>query len=112
VAHGFLTLSLAPFLNAEALPRLLGLLVSIVSKVMKLILSLLVALVGVKMGVNYGLNKVRFIAPVHVGAKIRTRVVLKEIAEVPGGIQVVIESTFEVQEKVGEPIHIFSIMRE
>jgi len=77
VAHGFLTLSLAPFLNAEALPRLLG----------------------VKMGVNYGLNKVRFIAPVHVGAKIRTRVVLKEIAEVPGGIQVVIESTFEVQEK-------------
>lgn len=52
------------------------------------------------MGVNYGLNKVRFVAPVHVGSKIRTRVVLKEVSEVPGGIQVIVESTFEVQEKV------------
>jgi len=77
VAHGFLTLSLAPFLNAEAVPRL----------------------EGVKMGVNYGLNKVRFVSPVHVGSKVRTRVTLKEVTEVPGGIQVVIEGVFEVQEK-------------
>ncbi|ELR11545.1 MaoClike dehydratase domain containing protein [Acanthamoeba castellanii str. Neff] len=77
VAHGFLTLSLAPFLNAEAIPRL----------------------EGVKMGVNYGLNKVRFIAPVHVGASVRTRVTLKEVTDVPGGIQVIIEGTFEVKEK-------------
>jgi acyl dehydratase len=52
------------------------------------------------MGVNYGLNKVRFIAPVHVGASVRTRVTLKEVTDVPGGIQVIIEGTFEVKEKV------------
>jgi acyl dehydratase len=56
------------------------------------------------MGVNYGLNKVRFIAPVHVGSSVRTRVTLKEVTDVPGGIQVVIEGTFEVKEKVRVPV--------
>jgi len=69
--------------------------------------------------VNYGLNKVvwsssiilllrfvtypslsiqlRFISPVHVGANLRVKVVLKEVKDIKGGIQVVSEVTFEVE---------------
>lgn len=48
VAHGFLTLSLLPALMART-----------------------VKVSGVRMGVNYGLNRVRFTAPVPVGAAVR-----------------------------------------
>ena len=53
VAHGFLTLSLLPFLQASipaADPA---------------------GYQGLAMGVNYGLNKVRFFRPVRVGSRIR-----------------------------------------
>jgi acyl dehydratase len=50
VAHGFLTLSLLPHLLREA-----------------------VQIEGVAMGVNYGLNRVRFVAPVPAGSRIRGR---------------------------------------
>ena len=57
VAHGFLMLSLLPhFIEAIPLFQL-----------------------KYKMAVNYGLDKVRFIAPVRSGARIRNRAVLKEI---------------------------------
>jgi len=57
VAHGFLILSLLPkFLEAIPLLQMKH-----------------------KMAVNYGLDKVRFVAPVHSGARIRNRAVLKEI---------------------------------
>lgn len=39
------------------------------------------------MGINYGLEKVRFPAPVPVNSRIRVRVTLDEVSEVPGGIQ-------------------------
>ncbi|MEI6802713.1 MAG: MaoC family dehydratase [Burkholderiales bacterium] len=48
IAHGFLTLSLLPRFFESAL-----------------------TIVQVRMGVNYGLNKVRFIAPVPVGSRLR-----------------------------------------
>nr|WP_315595386.1 MaoC family dehydratase [uncultured Cupriavidus sp.] len=48
VAHGFLTLSLLPALMAKT-----------------------IKVSGVRMGVNYGLNRVRFTAPVPVGAAVR-----------------------------------------
>lgn len=48
IAHGFLTLSLMPWFFENAI------------EVRK-----------VRMGVNYGLNKVRFIAPVPVGSRLR-----------------------------------------
>lgn len=48
VAHGFLTLSLLPALMAKT-----------------------IKVNGVRMGVNYGLNRVRFTAPVPVGAAVR-----------------------------------------
>ena len=74
IAHGFLTLSLAPSLTGS-----------------------LLQVSGISMGVNYGLNKVRFVSPVPVGSKLRASAVLKDVAEVSGGYQVVLETTFEVE---------------
>jgi acyl dehydratase len=53
IAHGFLTLSLMPQFMQSGLH-----------------------VEGVKMGVNYGLNKVRFVAPVPVGSRLRARMLL------------------------------------
>ena len=53
IAHGFLTLSLLPEFFASALE-----------------------IVQSRMGVNYGLNKVRFMAPVPVGSRLRARLKL------------------------------------
>jgi acyl dehydratase len=64
IAHGFLTLSLTVAMGAEIV-RDVG---------------------SPMMAVNYGLDKVRFPAPVPVGSKIRVRVTLDEVSEVPGGI--------------------------
>ncbi|MDX1467723.1 MAG: MaoC family dehydratase [Acidimicrobiia bacterium] len=64
IAHGFLTLSLSVALAAEV-PLDVG---------------------NPMMGVNYGLDKVRFPAPVPVGSRLRMRVTLDEVSEVPGGI--------------------------
>jgi acyl dehydratase len=51
IAHGFLTLSLASAMTYDAVPPL----------------------EGVVMGVNYGFDKLRFLAPVPVGSRIRGR---------------------------------------
>jgi acyl dehydratase len=77
VAHGFLTLSMLPMLTRAGgeQPRY----------------------EGVKLSVNYGLNRVRFPAPVKAGARIRARSSLKEVTEVPGGLQVVRTITVEVE---------------
>lgn len=62
IAHGFLTLSLV----SNFLPQL-------------------VQVTGMKMGVNYGTNKVRFPAPVPVGANLRARASIGDVEEVGGG---------------------------
>ena len=72
VAHGFLTLSLLPKLMESA-----------------------IVMPDVKMGVNYGLNKVRFMAPVPVGSRIRARMKLLTVDDIPGGAQVSWEVTME-----------------
>jgi acyl dehydratase len=72
IAHGYLTLSLLPLL---------------VPQVMKV--------EDMKMGVNYGTNKVRFPAPVPVGSRLRATAVVKEVAEVGGGVQVTTAVTVE-----------------
>lgn len=64
IAHGFLTLSLTVAMGAE-IERDVG---------------------SPMMGINYGLDKVRFPAPVPVNSRIRVRVTLDEVSEVPGGI--------------------------
>ena len=81
IAHGFLTLSLLPALTRE-------------------VQGSAVAFPGVKLGVNYGLNRVRFPAPVKVNSRIRAKSVLKEVAEIEGGIQMVREVTIEIE---GQP---------
>jgi acyl dehydratase len=72
IAHGFLTLSLLPMLMADA-----------------------VSMPDVKMGVNYGLNKVRFPAPVPVGSKVRARMLLQAVEDIPGGAQMTWQVTIE-----------------
>jgi acyl dehydratase len=49
------------------------------------------------MAINYGLEKVRFPAPAPVGSRIRARVKLLAVSEVPGGIQVKRQVTMEVE---------------
>jgi acyl dehydratase len=74
VAHGFLTLSLTvPFFQE------------------------IVSVEGVRMAVNYGVNKVRFPAPVPVGSKLRAGAELVSVEDVPGGVQTVVDVTFEVE---------------
>lgn len=77
IAHGFLTLSMIPYLSANSdLPRP----------------------EGVKMGVNYGGNKTRFIAPVRSGKRIRGHWKLLELVEKrPGQWQQTHEITIEIE---------------
>ena len=51
IAHGFLSLSMLSAMGEDALPRIAGL----------------------AMGVNYGFERIRFIAPVRAGARVRGR---------------------------------------
>ncbi|PJN42019.1 enoyl-CoA hydratase [Streptomyces sp. CB02959] len=74
IAHGYLTLSLLIPLWSE-----------------------LLAVEGVAMAVNYGLNKVRFPAPVPVGAKIRAHGTIVSVEDVKGGgVEVVVDLTVEI----------------
>ncbi|MBC7987780.1 MAG: MaoC family dehydratase [Sphingomonadaceae bacterium] len=77
IAHGFLTLSLMPLLNGKVdLPRL----------------------DGIRMGVNYGGNKVRFLAPVRSGKRVRGRNRLIAVEEKrPGQIQITSEFAVEIE---------------
>ncbi|MFN3473710.1 MAG: MaoC family dehydratase [Blastomonas sp.] len=77
IAHGFLTLSLFPVLMAKSdCPRV----------------------DGVKMGVNYGGNKVRFLAPVRSGKRVRGHFKLLELDEKrPGQWQQTLEFTVEIE---------------
>src|SRR3546814_5307191 len=53
---------------------------------------------GVKMGVNYGGNKVRFLAPVRSGKRVRSHVKLLELEEKrPGQWQQTNEVTIEIE---------------
>lgn len=63
IAHGYLTLSLLPMMQYQVgtLPK------------------------GVKAGLNYGVDKVRFIAPVKAGARIRDHITLVGAEDKGGG---------------------------
>jgi acyl dehydratase len=50
------------------------------------------------MTINYGLNKVRFPAPVPVGSTVRAEVLLAEVAEVTGGLQLVLRATMQIED--------------
>jgi acyl dehydratase len=76
IAHGYYTLSLAPYLIANIL--------EIKEK---------------RMGVNYGLNKLRFTGPVPIPSNLRLRATLATIEEIKGGIQATFNFSFEVEGK-------------
>ena len=75
IAHGFLTLALIPKFFESSLE-----------------------IVERRMGVNYGLNKVRFMAPVLVGSRLRARLrLLKSESIDNGGVQFCWEVTIECE---------------
>jgi acyl dehydratase len=75
IAHGFLTLSLVAPTSQQ---------------VMKV--------TDAVMGVNYGLDRVRFPAPLPVGAYWRGGIEVLEVTDVPGGVQVKSRVTIEVKD--------------
>jgi len=75
IAHGYLTLSLAPVLLGQVL-----------------------TVEGVAFGVNYGCNKVRFPSPVPVGSVLRLGATVAGVEDVGGGVQVTLDIVLEVRD--------------
>lgn len=73
VVHGYLTLSMIPFLTKQVY-----------------------RVNGLQMVVNYGLNKVRFPNPVPVGSRVRDRVTLVSVTASDRGHQAVIRHQIEL----------------
>jgi len=74
IAHGFLTLSLLiPMWES------------------------LLDVDGVTTKVNYGLDKVRFVSPVKVGARIRMTATIAEVTEIAGGYQLTVDVAIETE---------------
>ncbi len=74
IAHGFLTLSLVPFLGSSVFA---------------------LNTPGAKL--NYGVNKVRFPSPVLVGSRVRVTVTLGDVADVPAGKQLTLKHVIEIE---------------
>jgi acyl dehydratase len=74
IAHGFLTLSLTAAVGQQ-----------------------LMSVSDAKMAVNYGLDRVRFPAPLKVGAKWRGGAEIVEVTEAGGGLQVKQRVTIEAE---------------
>ena len=55
------------------------------------------AIDDVRMGVNYGLNRVRFAAPVRAGSRLRGHFKLLTFETLPGGAQLCVEVTIELE---------------
>ncbi len=74
IAHGYLTLSLIPFLSAGLMP-----------------------VKGVTRGINYGSDKVRFTSMVRVGKRVRLRQKLIGVEPRAGGLQLKSQCTIEIE---------------
>ena len=74
IAHGYLTLSLIPYLGAQILH-----------------------VTGVTRGINYGSDKVRFTNMVRVGKRVRMRQKLLSAEPKAGGLQMRNECTIEIE---------------
>ena len=74
IAHGYLTLSLIPFLSQGLMP-----------------------VSGVTRGINYGSDKVRFTNMVRVGKKVRLRQKLLSAEPKSGGMQLKSQCTIEIE---------------
>ncbi len=74
IAHGLLTLSLLPHF-----------------------ISQMYTVGNIAMAINYGYNKVRFITPVKVGAKIRARAQIAKVDQLEGAVQATLTTTVEIE---------------
>lgn len=52
---------------------------------------------GSKYQLNYGLNRVRFVSPVHVGARVRLRMALAEVRDHSLGLLITNNCTIEIE---------------
>ena len=78
IAHGYLTVSLLPYLQAKMPGMILP--------------------QGMKMGMNYGFDKLRFMAPVKTGKRVRARAKLLEANEKkPGQWLLKFEYTIDIE---------------
>jgi acyl dehydratase len=76
IAHGMLTLSLVPAMSYEVCPFV----------------------AGARYPLNYGFNRVRFVAPVLVGARVRSRFVLRQAQQVSAEqCQLLYDVTVEIE---------------
>ncbi|EGC39320.1 hypothetical protein DICPUDRAFT_93608 [Dictyostelium purpureum] len=85
IAHGFLTLSLAPMFAEEVMPNV----------------------EGIKYGVNYGFNKIRFLSPVPVGGNLRCKFELQELTSVSGGNVDAPKGTIRTQAIIDKEIEMY-----
>jgi acyl dehydratase len=76
IAHGFLTLALAPHFMQE-----------------------IYRIEGIRMAINYGLNSVRFTSPVVTGSLLRMRARLVQTEDMAGGCKATTRVSFEVEGK-------------
>jgi len=74
IAHGLLTLSLIPHFTQQ-----------------------LYRVGNVAMAINYGYNRVRFITPVRVGARLRARAEIASVAQLDGAVQATLDTTIEIE---------------
>ncbi|MFE4667549.1 MaoC family dehydratase [Streptomyces sp. NPDC056716] len=74
ITHGLLTLSLGPRLVND-----------------------IYRITGMRMGVNYGYDRIRYPAPVPVDSKVRVGAVLESVEDVPGGVQLRLAFTWEIE---------------
>lgn len=88
IAHGLLTLSLLPHFMHQ-----------------------LYTVNNVAMAINYGFNKVRFITPVRVGAKVRARSEIANVQKLDGAVQATLVTTIEVEGSQKPAAVIESIIR-
>jgi acyl dehydratase len=88
IAHGLLTLSLLPHFSHQ-----------------------LYRVEGVALAVNYGYDKVRFITPVKVGAKIRARGEVIAINRLDGAVQATTKITIEIEDAAKPAAVVESIVR-
>ena len=72
IAHGFLTLSLMSSLIRDAM-----------------------TFHGLRMAINYGMNRMRFVAPVPAGSRIRARFMLVSVEDASGSVQVTWQVTVD-----------------
>jgi acyl dehydratase len=88
IAHGLLTLSLLPHFTHQ-----------------------LYRVDNIAMAINYGYNKVRFITPVKVGAGVRARAHLTDIAKLDGAVQATVTVTVEIDGAAKPAAVVESIVR-